>query len=70
MLRPSKQKRRPSKSGNTSSNQNEEETNNSLVDVDRDTEKLTGREKIFYEDQKTCRKSRLSEEIDIECEEE
>ena len=38
----------------------------SLLDIGKDMDKVTGNEKIFYEDQNGPRKSRISEEIDLE----
>ena len=40
--------------------------NGILLDIGRNMEKLDGREKLFYEDQKGQRQGRLSEKIDIE----
>ena len=42
--------------------------NGILLDIGRNMEKLDGREKLFYEDQKGLRQGCLSEEIDIEYE--
>ena len=38
----------------------------SLVDIGKDMGKVTGKEKIFYEDQKSPRECHISEEIDLE----
>ena len=40
--------------------------NGILLDIGRNMEKLDGREKLLYEDQKGQRQGRLSEKIDIE----
>ena len=40
------------------------------MDISKQTEKLCGDEKTFYEDQNTCRIARLNEEIDTQYEEE
>ena len=45
-----------------------DQTNGGLFDISKDVEKLSGREEIFYEDQKGDRQCRLSEEIDAEYE--
>ena len=45
-------------------------SNLSLLDIGKDTHLLTGREKKFYEDQSTTRIGRLSQEVDLEFEEE
>ena len=42
--------------------------NGILLDIGHNMEKLYGREKLFYEDQKGQRQGRLSEEIDIDYE--
>ena len=42
--------------------------NGILPDIGHNMEKLDGREKLFYEDQKGQRQGRLSEEIDIDYE--
>ena len=42
--------------------------NGILLDIGHNMEKLDGREKLFYEDQKGQRQGRLSEEIDIDYE--
>ena len=42
--------------------------NGILLDIGRNTEKLDGRENLFYEDQKGQRQGRLSKEIGIEYE--
>ena len=42
--------------------------NGILLEIGRNMEKLDGREKLFYEDQKGLRQGCLSEEIDIEYE--
>ena len=42
--------------------------NNDLLDIGKDMDKLTGREKMFYQDQLRERECRLSEEIDDEYE--
>ena len=42
--------------------------NGILLDIGRNMEKLDGREKLFYEDQKGQRQGCLSKEIDIEYE--
>ena len=42
--------------------------NGILLDIGQNVEKLDGREKLFYEDQKGQRQGRLSEEIDIDYE--
>ena len=44
--------------------------NSDLFDIGKDTDKLEGREKIFYNDQCHERRHRLSQEIDTEYEEE
>ena len=44
--------------------------NNDLLDIGQNIYNLTGREKLFYEDQCSISKCRLSEEIDLEFEEE
>ena len=41
-----------------------------LFDIGKDTDKLTRNEKIFYEDQGGMRRHLLSQEVDIEYEEE
>ena len=41
----------------------------SLLDIGRDMQQLTGNEKIFYEDQLSNRECRLSQEVDLEFEE-
>ena len=43
---------------------------NDLLDIGQNMHNLTGREKLFYEDQCSVRECRLSEEIDLEFEEE
>ena len=45
-----------------------EKTNNDLLDIGKDMDNITGREKIFYQDQLRERECRLSEEIDDEYE--
>ena len=42
----------------------------SLFDIGKDTDKLTGNEKLFYEDQRGSRHHLLSQEVDIEYEDE
>ena len=42
----------------------------SLLEIGKNTDQVTGREKAFYEDQKSKRECRLNEEIDEEFEEE
>ena len=42
----------------------------SLLDIEKNMDQVTGRKKAFYEDQKSKRECRLSEEIDEELEEE
>ena len=42
--------------------------NGILLEIGHNMEKLDGREKLFYEDQKGQRQGRLSEEIDIDYE--
>ena len=44
--------------------------NNALLDIGKDTTSLKGREQLFYDDQRTNRVARLSEEIDTEYEKE
>ena len=43
---------------------------NDLLDIDRNMERITGHEKLFYTDQKTTRNCQLSEEIDEDFESE
>ena len=43
-------------------------SNNDLLDIGKSLEKLTGTEKAFYDDQKTTRIARLSEQVDEEYE--
>ena len=45
-----------------------EKTNNDLLDIGKDMDNITGREKVFYQDQLRERECRLSEEIDDEYE--
>lgn len=45
-------------------------TNNDLFNIGIEVDKLKGAEKLFYDDQTSVRKFRLSEEIDLEYEEE
>ena len=40
------------------------------MDIDRNMERITGHEKLFYIDQKTTRNCQLSEEIDEDFESE
>ena len=42
----------------------------SLLEIGKNMDQVTGREKAFYEDQKSKRECQLSEEIDEEFEEE
>ena len=49
---------------------NWKQKNNQLFDIGVNMDSLTGPEKVFYEDQKTTREGRLSQEIDMEYEEE
>ena len=42
----------------------------SLLDIGKNIDQVTGRKKAFYEDQNSKRECRLSEEIDVEFEEE
>ena len=41
-----------------------------MLDIGKNMDQVTGREKAFYEDQKSKRECRLSEEIDEEFKEE
>ena len=41
-----------------------------MLDIEKNMDQVTGRKKAFYEDQKSKRECRLSEEIDEELEEE
>ena len=65
---------RPSKHSKKSTTpihtQEENRSNDVLLDIGHDMDKLNDQEKIFYEDQKGMRKFRLSEEVDWEFEEE